>query len=137
MRERKEKKAGNDIIICSGCERFFAKKYKNRHQLVCPTAGSNIMLPMVSPTSDISLENSDDEFKDLLNILQLDTVGDYIKTDSIILIIEARRFAASKRKIKLQKQGEQLDIGCVLLTDCIFVFLRSVKTSLRSHFLIL
>ena len=34
MRERKGKKADNDIIICSGCEGFFAKKYKNRYQLV-------------------------------------------------------------------------------------------------------
>ena len=56
------------------------------------------MLPMVSLTSRISLENTDDDFKDLLNTLQLDTVGDYIKTDPIILMIGARMFAASKRK---------------------------------------
>ena len=98
MRERKGKKAGSDITICSGCEGFFAKKYKNRYQLVCPASGSNIMLPMVSLTSGISLENTNDDFKDLLNTLQLDTVGDYIKTDPIILMIGARTFAALKRQ---------------------------------------
>ena len=138
MRERKGKKAGSDITICSGCEWFFAKKYKNRHQLVCPASGSNIMLPIVSLTSGISLENANDDFKDLLNTLQLDTVGNYIKTGPIILMIRARTFLLQKvRKIKLQKQGEQLDLGCILLPDCIFVFVRSVKTSLRSHCLIL
>ena len=48
---------------------FLQKKYKNRHQLVCPASGSNIMLPKVSLTSGISLKNSDDDFKDLLNTL--------------------------------------------------------------------
>ena len=32
------------------------------------------MLPMVSLTSSISLENSNDDFKDLVNTLQLNTV---------------------------------------------------------------
>ena len=53
---------------------------------------------MVSLTPGISLENTDDDFKDLLNTLQLDTVGDYIKTDPIILMIGARTFATSKKK---------------------------------------
>ena len=56
------------------------------------------MLPMLSLTCGISLENTDDDFKDLPNTLQLGTVGDYIKTDPIILMIGARKFAASKRK---------------------------------------
>ena len=98
MRERKGRKAGNDIIICSDCEGFFAKKYKNRHQLVCPASGSKIMLPMVSLTSGLSLENTDDDFKNLRSTLQLDTVGDCVKTDPIILMIGARTFAALKRK---------------------------------------
>ena len=114
MMERKGKKVGNEIIICSGCEGFFAKKYKNLHQLVCLASGSNIMLPMVSLTSGISLENTDDDFKDLLSTLQLDTVGDYNKTDPIILMIGARMFNASKRKKdKLQKHAKQLDCGYV------------------------
>ena len=97
MRKRKGKKAGSGII-CSGCEGFFAKTYKNRHQLLCPASGSNIILPMISLAYGISLENTDDDFKDLLNSLELDTVGDYIKTDPIILMIKARAFSASKRK---------------------------------------
>ena len=56
------------------------------------------MLPMLSLTCGISLENTDDDFKDLPNTLQLDTVGDYIKTYPIILMFGARTFAASKRK---------------------------------------
>ena len=60
---------------------------------------------MASLTSGISLENTDDDFKDLLNTLQLDTVGDYINTDPIILMIGARAFTASKkRRIKYRNK---------------------------------
>ena len=53
---------------------------------------------MVSLRSGIILENTDDAFKDLLKTLQLDIVGNYIKTDAIILMIVASMFAALKRK---------------------------------------
>ena len=126
MRERKGRKADNDIIICSGCEGFFAKKYKNRHRLVCPASGSNIMLPMVSLTSSISIENSDDDFKNLLNSLQLDTVGDYIKTDPIVLMIGARTFAASKRKKDKVTETRRTTRSRMRLTTRLYLCFREI-----------
>ena len=56
------------------------------------------MLPMVSLTSSISIEKSDDDFKNLLSSFQLDTLGNYIKTDVLVRTSGARTFAVSKRK---------------------------------------
>ena len=56
------------------------------------------MLPMFSLISSISKGNSNGDFKYLLNVLQLDTVGDYIETDLIILMIGTMSLVASKRK---------------------------------------
>ena len=125
MKERKGKKAGNDIV-CSACEGFFAKKYKNRHQPVCPASGSNIMLPMVFLTSGISLENTDDDFKDQLNTLQLGTVGDYIKTDPIILMIGARTFAASKRKKDKVTETRRTTRSWMRLTTRLYLCFREI-----------
>ena len=56
------------------------------------------MLPMFSLISSISKGNSNGDFKYLLNVLQLDTVGDYIEKDLIILMIGTMSLVASKRK---------------------------------------
>lgn len=56
------------------------------------------MFPLVSLTSTINIVKNNDDFKDLQNISRLHMVGNYIKTDCIILMIEARTFAALKRK---------------------------------------
>ena len=56
------------------------------------------MLPMFSLISSISKGNSNGDFKYLLNVLQLDTVGDYTETDLIILMIGTMSLVASKRK---------------------------------------
>ena len=53
---------------------------------------------MFSLISSISKDNSNGDFKYLLNVLQLDTVGDYIETDLIILMIGTMSLVASKRK---------------------------------------
>ena len=56
------------------------------------------MLPMVSVETFKVAENYSEDFKSLLNTLKVDEVGDYLKTDKIILLIGARSFAALKRK---------------------------------------
>ena len=54
------------------------------------------MFPLVYLTSTINIVKNNHDFKDLQNISQLHMIGNYIKTDCIILMIEARTFAASK-----------------------------------------
>ena len=76
----------------------FYRSYKTRHQLVCPAGSSNLMLPMVPVHEAVAAENQPDQFKSLLNTLQLDEIGQYLKTDPIILMIGLRSFAALKRK---------------------------------------
>ena len=56
------------------------------------------MLPIVSLTSSISIVKSDDDFKKLLSSLQLDTLGDYMKTEVLVRTYGARTTAISKRK---------------------------------------
>ena len=84
--------------MCSGCKGFFSRSYKVRHQVICPAGGTNLMLPMVSFEQNQSLENYSHDFKLLLNSLQLDEIGNYIKTDPIILMIGVRSFGSLKRK---------------------------------------
>ena len=85
-------------IMCSGCKGFSSKGCKSRHQLICPTAGSNIMVPIV-PLDEIHfVETYPKEFIELLNSLQLDEVGNNVKQDEIILIVGRRFFGGTKRK---------------------------------------
>ena len=97
LRERKstEKEL---TVMCSGCKGFFAKTYKARHQLICPASGANVMMPMVSIKASIQVENYSSSFISLLNTLCLDDVGNYVKSDKIILMIGSRSFDALKRK---------------------------------------
>ena len=85
-------------IMCSGCKGFFAKGYKSRHPLICPAAGSNIMVPIVSLDETHFFETYPKEFIELLNSLQLDEVCNYVKQDEIILMIGHRFFGGTKRK---------------------------------------
>ena len=98
MRERRNFKDTDIPVMCSGCKGFFSRKYKARHQMICPENGSNLMLPMVSVEQFQGMEQYSVGFRNLLNTLHQDKVGDYIKTDKIILMIGNRSFSALKRK---------------------------------------
>ena len=98
MRERRNFKDTDIPVMCSGCKGFFSRKYKARHQMICPENGSNLMLPMVSVEQCQGMEQYSVGFRNLLNTLHQDKVGDYIKTDKIILMIGNRSFSALKRK---------------------------------------
>ena len=98
MRERKSDKDDEIPVMCSGCKGFFAPHYKARHQLICPTGGSNLMLPLVSLEKSQTVEEFSDDFKSLLNTLQLDEIGNYVKSDQIVLMIGARSFGSLRRK---------------------------------------
>ena len=98
MRERRNFKETDIPVMCSGCKGFFSRKYKARHQMICPENGSNLMLPMVSIEQCQGMEQYSVGFRNLLNTLHQDKVRDYIKTDKIILMIGNRSFSALKRK---------------------------------------
>ena len=53
---------------------------------------------MISIHHESNFDSYPDGFKDLLNTLSLDEVGDYIKTDEIILMFGLRSFCALNRK---------------------------------------
>ena len=76
MRERKSGKADGDTpVMCSGCFGFFAKSYKVRHQLICPSSGTNVMLLVVSIEKCTAIDKYCDEFKELLSKLLLDEIA--------------------------------------------------------------
>ena len=100
MRERTPREPTMDDIpvMCAGCKGFFSKKYKSRHQAICPESGTNLMLPMVSLDRCQDFKHHSEGFKELLNTLHLDKIGNYLKTDEIILMFGSRSFSALKRK---------------------------------------
>ena len=53
------------------------------------------MFPMVSTEY---IEQHTPEFKELLSALHLDEVGNYVKSDPIILMISSRLFNATRKK---------------------------------------
>ena len=63
--------------MCSGCKELFAKSYKARHQVVCPASSVGVMLPVVSVENCKLVEKHTHTFKELLNSLLLDEVGNY------------------------------------------------------------
>ena len=78
MRERRNTLEENEVpVMCIGCMGFYSKSFKARHQLNCPGTGTNVMIPMISINSP-NLEKYPDNFKELLQTLQQDSIGDYI-----------------------------------------------------------
>ena len=100
MRERRsaENESADTPIMCAGCKGFYAKKYKARHPLKCSASASNLMLSMVSIPSHQQLDSFSNDYKELLNTILQDEIGNYIKNDKIILMFGERSFGALKRR---------------------------------------
>ena len=100
MRQRNGGNREDLPSMCSGCKGFYARGYKARHQVSCPANGANLMLPVVSISNvEMGMYSAySDDFKALLGTLKLDAVGDYVKSDNIILMIGARSFKGLKRR---------------------------------------
>ena len=77
-----------------------------RHQLICPASGSNLMLPMVAVEN--AVEKQSDDFKALLNAIQLDDARQNVKTDEITVMIGARPL----------KPSQNIDVGSTLFQRC-------------------
>ena len=97
MRERRNTLENEGPVMCIGCMGFYSKSFKARHQLNCPGTGTNVMIPMISINSP-NLEKYPDNFKELLQTLQQDSIGNYIKQDPILLSIGYRSFESLRRK---------------------------------------
>lgn len=79
MRERENNNSSDPPVMCSGCKGFFEKRYKARHQTICPGKGTNIMVPMVSVEECLNFDEYSDGFKSLLSTLHQDDVGITLK----------------------------------------------------------
>ena len=123
LRERKSINGNELPFMCTGCKGFFAISYKPRHQLICPANGSNLMLPMVSIEKEENFEHIPDDFKSLLNKLHGE-VGDYIKTDKILLMIGYRSFGALKRKKDKMTEAQKTVRGRMRLAARVYLEFR-------------
>ena len=110
MRERRNlmSKLDQDLpVMCSGCKGFYAKSFKARHQLNCPASGTNLMVPVVSVKQQFHFDNCSSDFKELLNTIQLDEVGNYVKSDRIILMFGWRSFNPLRKKKDKAVEGRK------------------------------
>ena len=98
MRERSQGSNSDIPVMCAGCKKFIAKSYKSRHQLICRQGGLNPLVPVVSIEKVESFDEFSDGFKSLLNTLHLDVIGNFAKSDPIVLMVGARSHTAIKRK---------------------------------------
>ena len=127
LRERKSKRQNDELpLMCSGCKGFFAKSYKARHLLVCPASSVGVMLPVVSVEKCKLVEKQTHAFKELLNYLPLDEVGNYIKTDPIILMIGERLFKAHNKKKNKEIETRGFVRGRMRLTARLYLSFRNV-----------
>ena len=89
------------------------------------------MLPVVSIEKCTAIDKYCDEFKELLSKLLLDEIGDYVKTDEIILMIGARSFGAMKRKKDKIVEGKRTVRSRMRLLTRIYVFVNFIMTKLK------
>ena len=110
IRERVSKTSDSDAppFMCSGCEAFISQNYISRHKRFCVATGHHLAVPMLAMdcVKSVALKDLDEDFKALLNKLKLDEVGNYVKSDEIILMIGVRSFKMLKKK-KRKKDGNK------------------------------
>ena len=124
LRERSSTKP-EDMMACTGCNGFLNKSYKAVHQLICPGQGTDPMIPLVALESTTILNELSEDFKKVLATLHLDSVGNFVKTDEIILMIGNRYFSALKRKKGKKAEGIKYVRSRIEYTWC---FVRKSKT---------
>ena len=85
-------------IKSSGCKRFFKKCYKATHQVVCPAAGTIIMVLVVSLTETVPFENYSDGFKQLLSDSEQNDTGNCVITNATFLMVGFRSYTNLKSR---------------------------------------
>ena len=65
------------------------------------------MVPVVSVKQQFHFDNCSSDFKELLNTIQLDEVGNYVKSDRIILMLRWRSFNPLRRKKDKAVEGRK------------------------------
>ncbi|XP_066936229.1 uncharacterized protein, partial [Clytia hemisphaerica] len=94
--------------MCMGCDKFLSKSFKPRHQPNCTGKGINTFVPVAAIAKTPSNFNDfEDGYKAILNTLHQDAVGDYIKTDQIILMVGARSYSSIKRKLDKVQENKR------------------------------
>ena len=96
MRER-ENSDNTNLVVCSKCKGCYSKKYKSRHQIECGKTSGLVMIPLI-PLKDLHVTELSDDFKSVLNQMNIDEISSVAKTDPIILVIGARIYNGNKSK---------------------------------------
>ena len=80
---------------------------------------------MVSIETIEYIEEHTPEFKELLNTLHLDEVGNYVKSDPVILMIGSRLFNAKRKKTN-KETGTKISVRTLMrLTARLYLSFRS------------
>nr|XP_047142833.1 uncharacterized protein LOC124817083 [Hydra vulgaris] len=83
------------------------------------------------PKEDLRPRRSND-FVNLLNTLQLDDIGNYIKTDKIILMIGSRSYSALKRKKDKVSETKKLVRSRMRLTARLYLSFKSIYNNQKA-----
>ena len=122
--QRERTSAEDDVpFMCSGCYGFFSKSYTARHRKVCPALGNNCMIPVraLDQVKTLAFDDLDKDFKELLNDLRLDEIGNYVKGDLIIIMIGIRTFDKLKKKKDKKKETKRTVRGRMRLLGRLYL----------------
>ena len=89
----------NDLIICTSCNGFYAKRYRARHQIHCGKDSGQVMMPVIPVKSLAKITGiDDDDYKAVLNKMILDDISALAKTDKYILLVGKHIYDGNKCK---------------------------------------
>lgn len=87
-----------EVMVCISCKGVYAKKFKSRHQIECGKNSGQVMAPLISIKTLVTLGDYKDDFMAVVNKMILDDVSSLIKTDPVILMIGNRMYNGEKCK---------------------------------------
>ena len=122
LRERKPTNK-NIVVMCDKCNGFFAKTYFSRHVNICKRTFSAPVLPITMPlliNSALIGDLSPEFKKNILGTIRDDKVGTIVKTDRMILIVGARLYDKTRRKLdKITEVQRHVCSECAAWDICI------------------
>lgn len=110
-----------EVMVCISCKGVYAKKFKSRHQIECGKNSGQVMAPLISIKTLVTLGDYKDDFMAVVNKMILDDVSSLIKTDPVILMIGNRMYNGEKCKEEKKNEVEKKVRSTMRLLSRLFI----------------